>query len=175
MSDVPALPALSEEEWAEIAERKRAPFWSATHYVYALIDPRNDRVRYIGCTRDPARRYQRHCNSADNQPVREWVDELRSLGMVPRFVVVAEAIGFYAANSIEERLIYEYRRFHGGLLNLTDPIWIAECNEVAHRVRKWLVKMLKVAREETGFYHQLCKRRKPRRDARLVVQQEAVS
>lgn len=158
---------------AEAQERKRKPFWAATHYVYALIDPRTDSVRYIGVSIDPAERLQAHIACSHSEVVNAWIASLAAHSMVPRLVIVGSAVGFHAANKIENRLIYEYRQFHGGLLNRTDPLWMAEVDDIERRVRKWLANMLRDARENAGYWKALCKRRKPRRDTRVLAQEAA--
>lgn len=173
MRDMAAHPASTEADDAQ-KDSLRDPFWVATHYVYVLVDPRNDQVRYVGCTREPEKRFRAHCHTPGDATA-AWVAELVALSLLPKLVIVDQAGGFYRATAIEERLIYEYRRFHGGILNRTDPVWIKELDDAAKKVRQWLLQMLKAARRECGFYQAVCKRRKPRRDSRVVLNPQEAS
>lgn len=53
--------------------------------IYALIDPRNDQVRYVGRTSNPEERFKNHCNPLHNttSSKREWIDELIKIGTKP--------------------------------------------------------------------------------------------
>lgn len=53
------------------------------HFVYELIDPRTQAVRYVGITVNPKTRYLDHCR--DSLPVAkgDWVNELMEQGLAP--------------------------------------------------------------------------------------------
>ncbi len=53
--------------------------------VYALLDPRDDSIRYIGLTAtDVHRRLQRHLKETDINPAKiAWIRELRELNLTP--------------------------------------------------------------------------------------------
>lgn len=53
--------------------------------IYALVDPRNDVVRYVGQTKDPKARLRQHLCKAVNARVGAWLAELAALGLEPRF------------------------------------------------------------------------------------------
>jgi hypothetical protein len=60
--------------------------------IYALIDPRDWTVRYVGMTGDPGVRLSQHL--ADKRaplPKREWIAELKSVNLQPLMVVLARA------------------------------------------------------------------------------------
>lgn len=51
---------------------------------YALFDPRDASVRYVGMTNDLTERFVTHLRSREvNTQKNEWVIELRSLGLLP--------------------------------------------------------------------------------------------
>lgn len=57
----------------------------ATKSIYALIDPRDDSIRYIGASNNPDKRYRQHL-SRSGPPAREviqWLDDLESTGHQP--------------------------------------------------------------------------------------------
>lgn len=67
---------------------------TATGTVYALIDPRDGKPRYIGQTKRPlAERLSGHLGSTRTQPrVRAWVAELRAAGLRPRIIPLREGV-----------------------------------------------------------------------------------
>jgi hypothetical protein len=61
-------------------------------YIYALIDPRNDHVRYIGKANNPEDRYKDHYNSArdKNTHKRNWINNVRKDGLRPELLILDE-------------------------------------------------------------------------------------
>lgn len=61
-----------------------------TRYIYALKDPRDDKIRYVGCTWNPTRRLADHVRSAhrNGTPKEAWLSELGSLGLGPALVIL---------------------------------------------------------------------------------------
>lgn len=58
-------------------------------WIYALVDPRTDAVRYVGQTRNVERRYRTHCGgSGTNAQMWAWLKELASLGLVPTIQIL---------------------------------------------------------------------------------------
>src|SRR5260221_13049598 len=51
-----------------------------TTYIYALIDPRDGAVRYIGKTVNPTKRLQNHKHKSHSQEIQVLVQDLASLG-----------------------------------------------------------------------------------------------
>lgn len=86
-------------------------------YVYALLDPRDDRVRYIGCSVNPANRIHHHIYSPHTDAIGSWTRELRGLRLKPRLVILDQHRDQTTAQFLESRLIAEYEAFQGGLLN----------------------------------------------------------
>jgi hypothetical protein len=62
--------------------------------IYALIDPRTDKVRYIGCTAWPKERFRQHINDAknglDKSKKAKWILEMLSFGIEPKMVKLDE-------------------------------------------------------------------------------------
>jgi predicted GIY-YIG superfamily endonuclease len=66
-------------------------------YVYALCDPLDDTVRYVGQTTDHHRRYAEHLSGRlphyggpkQNHPVRGWIRSLQMAGEYPRMRILA--------------------------------------------------------------------------------------
>jgi hypothetical protein len=58
------------------------------HYVYALVDPRDETIGYVGVTKMLRKRYLFHLTqslrlNALHIPRCEWINELERLGLVP--------------------------------------------------------------------------------------------
>lgn len=63
-------------------------------YIYALIDPRDDQVRYIGKANNPKSRYINHFNSSrdKNTHKRNWINNIRKDGYRPELLILDEVL-----------------------------------------------------------------------------------
>lgn len=86
-------------------------------FVYTLSDPRTEKVRYVGCTIDPARRFKAHLsvttagreNPINRQKAR-WISGLMSQGREPVMTIVERGpLDREAAVKAERKWIKEYR------------------------------------------------------------------
>lgn len=61
-------------------------------YIYGLVDPRNNQVRYIGKANNPKNRYKNHYNSArdKNTHKRNWISNIRKDGLRPELIIIDE-------------------------------------------------------------------------------------
>lgn len=60
-------------------------------YIYALIDPRTNEVRYIGKTTDPKGRLYEHTKKSDLATHKaHWINQLRAEGLRPRMEILEE-------------------------------------------------------------------------------------
>lgn len=84
-------------------------------YIYVLIDPRDDKPRYVGRTQYPDRRYEQHLMRTSG-PTKAWVAELKQAGIVPKMVVLQEIVQFHAC-SAEQKTIERYIAEGASLLN----------------------------------------------------------
>lgn len=90
-------------------------------FVYGLIDPRTDCLRYVGKTTSIAKRYSRHCNPrrSDRSHRGCWLRGLRDLGLRPSIVVLEEVND--ADGSLVERFwIASLRASGADLVNACD-------------------------------------------------------
>jgi hypothetical protein len=64
-----------------------------TYYLYYLIDPNNDTIRYVGVTFRPKLRYQEHLNCACKLKSHKdrWINNLLKNNQKPIFKIVSEA------------------------------------------------------------------------------------
>jgi predicted GIY-YIG superfamily endonuclease len=70
-----------------------------TWIIYALIDPRDDTIRYVGRTIETKRRLQQHLQEVSiNKRKEKWLRELRKLGMTRRMEIL-EALECIAAEA----------------------------------------------------------------------------
>lgn len=95
----------------------------STVYIYALSDPRDGRVRYIGRTVNPlARRLREHLYAAKRGKLKDtrkaaWFDELSHCGLRPDINLIKTS-GIHEFQADERRLIAEYRQKTPDLLNV---------------------------------------------------------
>lgn len=90
---------------------------SETGSIYALVDPRDDVVRYVGQTIGALeKRLIEHYTAPRTAPMRDWVQELRGVGLKP-VIRLLEDVPRECLNVYEEYWIAEmaYRGFY--LLN----------------------------------------------------------
>lgn len=75
-------------------------------YIYALIDPRNETVRYIGQTCDPLSRLSAHKSNKGNRQKMQWVQELRTQGYSPKMKILEKTT---RAEGRERELYWIYK------------------------------------------------------------------
>jgi hypothetical protein len=61
-------------------------------FIYALSDPRNNKIRYIGKANSPESRYRNHYNSSrdKNTHKRNWINSVRKDGFRPELLILDE-------------------------------------------------------------------------------------
>ena len=96
---------------------------SEPRQVYALVDPRDDTIRYVGLSKDAQFRLQQHlwgyCGSKQS---RLWIESLQQLGMSPTLLILEEIdVGSDTYQLAHERELYWIREMLGAgepLLNV---------------------------------------------------------
>lgn len=90
-----------------------------TWYIYALVDPRTDEVRYVGWTYTLKKRLRTHIirRHRQNNHKAHWIIQLVNQGLEPRMLVLEEGSGDW--QEAERRWIAHYRAT-GNLTNMTD-------------------------------------------------------
>lgn len=88
--------------------------------IYALCDPRTDRVMYVGKAKCSHRRLKSHLREKrrNHTPLYQWISELRSLRLCP-VVRILERLPDQHWKEAERQWIKFYREKHD-LLNLAD-------------------------------------------------------
>jgi hypothetical protein len=85
--------------------------------IYALVDPRTGRRRYVGKTSNLEARMKSHCAARSRLPaVRAWIQELRELHLSPVARVLAR-VSVDGADKLEAEWIARSRRANEPLLN----------------------------------------------------------
>ena len=88
--------------------------------IYALIDPRDDRIRYIGRSVNIKRRFWEHLKKVETTKVGRWKQKLLSLELEP-ILEILEEVEDRASLKEREMFWIAYGRDQGwALLNLTD-------------------------------------------------------
>lgn len=80
------------------------------HWVYVLRDPRDNRVKYIGCSTKPAKRFKDHLSFARMMHFSDcktfvWLNELMHAGLKPVLQIVSDAMPLDVAYQFESDLI----------------------------------------------------------------------
>jgi len=89
-------------------------------YIYALIDPRDNEVRYIGQTVNLSQRFRKHLTDKRiSSRKRAWLDELLLLGKEPIMKVI-EQCNKGNAGEREQYWIADYRNLNTDLLNISN-------------------------------------------------------
>lgn len=85
-----------------------------THYIYGLVDPGKNEVRYVGRTKDPAKRLRDHCNRKCGWVMWQWVVSIRP--EKPRMIILEECSEEQAEDR-EHFWINVYKAVGANLLN----------------------------------------------------------
>jgi hypothetical protein len=95
--------------------------------IYALADPRNDEIRYVGKAQEPAHRLYVHLYSAKTRKSRDnrshkynWIRELMRENLVPVLVVLESGLADSIASERERHWIADLRQEGHRLTNHTD-------------------------------------------------------
>ena len=76
-------------------------------YVYAYIDPIDSRIKYIG--KGTGNRALSHLHSEEESDKVKWIQELKTIGKIPRIDIIARNLSEETALLIERSLIDSIR------------------------------------------------------------------
>jgi len=63
-----------------------------TTFIYALICPISKKIRYIGKSVNPKRRYKEHLkDNGETSYKKKWITKLKNKGLIPYFKIIAQA------------------------------------------------------------------------------------
>lgn len=90
-------------------------------YIYALLDPDTDEVRYIGKTNDLNKRMSGHCRTDQKSKTHKakWINKLIASGKTPKMLVIEECT-LDTWEEVECRWIAHYRAVNKRLTNIAD-------------------------------------------------------
>lgn len=89
-------------------------------YIYALCDPRDNRVRYIGKTNNLRRRYGQHLIEKTKTHRTRWIQSLIEIGLAPHLIVIEEIEPGQDWEERERLWIAHYRGIGNDLTNGSD-------------------------------------------------------
>lgn len=98
-----------------------------TYYIYGLVDPTTNEIRYIGLSRTPTRRLHQHCSFARKPNSRmaasEWIAELLARQLIPALITLEEYSAEWRseARDVEIQWINHYWNEGAPLLNRHRP------------------------------------------------------
>lgn len=61
-----------------------------TTFIYGLVDPRDNQIKYVGKSDHPKKRLRQHLVDYSNQQKQQWVKELKAASLTPILLVLAE-------------------------------------------------------------------------------------
>jgi hypothetical protein len=94
-------------------------------YIYALVDPRDSRVRYVGKSINPAARLNGHCHKTrnglhGNSLFCRWIESLADLGLRPWLRLIMQVPSGLDPNDWERHWISTFRWVGEELTNIRD-------------------------------------------------------
>ena len=100
----------------------------AEFVIYALIDPRDRMIFYVGQTRDLNQRYQDHCNASDDDrsPRAKRIREILATGKRPYTIVLERCSNRLKALAIEIFWIMLLKGRGIKLTNRESQAWLAD-------------------------------------------------
>lgn len=87
------------------------------YWIYALVDPRNDEIRYVGQSLAIHQRFSEHTGVNAGQVKAIWLKKLQSVGLRPKLMVFESALTLQTAVEAERYWINYCRTQGANLLN----------------------------------------------------------
>lgn len=111
-------------------------------YIYGLLDPISNKIRYVGQTDNLTQRLQQHLQDTSNTPKVEWIKALKSTNTPPKMIVLSEVKDGENAHEIEYRWIY-FGRQNGWPLTNTVAMKTQEYYSLQGYFERLIVEMEK--------------------------------
>ena len=93
--------------------------WFLLMFIYVLVDPRTNKIRYVGRAVNTKNRLKGHMHGKDGKHTRNWIEQLKRKGMKPRLLVV-EIVSDENWRDAERKWIAYYRANGTRLTNIAD-------------------------------------------------------
>ena len=92
--------------------------------TYILVDPRDNKIKYVGQTMYPDSRLANHLSPSNkNIDMRNWVNELKKVGKKPKLVTITRHKNDIECDMIERHLIREFSKSNKLINKLNYKIW----------------------------------------------------
>lgn len=149
-------------------------------YIYALVDPNTEEVRYVGKTVNLEWRLRDHCNGSNNcnNPHKSrWIAKLKAAGKKPIMTILQECDGD-AWEGAECHWIAHYRSMGAQLTNILSggrsgrDFQPRARKRVAHKEEMFLIKRFSVKKKEYNFVNELGG---GTREGRVLVLRKAIA
>lgn len=108
-------------------------------FIYGLVDPRTNEVRYIGWATNPKKRFREHILSRDKSRKVNWIKQLYNFQMKPELIIIESNVG----HNYAEREIYwiaYYRSIGCDLTNMTNggdgTLGLVHSDETKEKIRQ---------------------------------------
>lgn len=89
-----------------------------THYVYALVCPIDNSIKYIGLSVNPAARAKGHNSCNDGSPDKiKWLSNLREKKLKPSYIILGKEKTRFLGRILEKACIEEYAKAGHPLFN----------------------------------------------------------
>jgi hypothetical protein len=148
------MKALRFVPWASVPAAK--PDTSGVWFIYALVDPRDERVRYVGVTDKPlADRLRGHLRKPTNAGMREWLSGISASGLLPSIRLLSAPLNQW--EQAEQGWISWFRS-RGSLLNV-DPGGLARRKN--GKLKGWARRLNKKAEKDARRRVAKERRRRP--------------
>jgi len=93
------------------------------HFVYGLVDPTTKDIRYIGQSKEPKRRCQKHRSNPHSEELASWIEGLQAQHQKPKVIILEGPLGRKEAYRREAAWITKARDNGWPLLNIaTHPV-----------------------------------------------------
>jgi hypothetical protein len=118
-------------------------------FIYVLLDPRDNGIRYVGLSAYPKQRYIFHCETAGktNTPKGRWICALKRLGLMPVLSIRYELPTRDRAIVLEARLIKALRACKGDRLTNSEQYGVTKVRRsVRRRLNRLLAEAERIAK-----------------------------
>ena len=89
-------------------------------YIYGLVDPESQQIRYIGKSIRPLQRLKDHMNEVSNCHRSHWLQNLKARGLIPQLVILEEIRGEWPWQEAERYWIARAKALGWQLVNNTN-------------------------------------------------------
>lgn len=91
------------------------PYGNRNAFIYALLDPRDNKIKYIGKSKDPKTRFRKHLTQKGNTFKHKWISFLLDNSMTPILNIIEKC----SESIIDEREKYWIAKYKNQICNHT--------------------------------------------------------